>query len=116
MVTSVSCFILYCKCSYSDGCQRVIVETDSLTLKQAVTSDAYDFSQLGDDFRDIKFQFRVGFMNVCVQHCPRMCNQAAHALAAHGTIMSIDTCEIWLGQFPSFVSDYVAGDLSSQAI
>lgn len=91
--------------------QRVIVETDSIMQKQAVTSDAYDLSQLGVVFRDIKFQFRVGFMNVCVEHCPRMCNQAAH-----GTVMNVGTYEIWLGQFPIFVSDCVAGDLSSQAI
>ena len=54
------------KAAIQMGCQRVIIETDSLMLKQAVTSDAYDFSQLGAIFRDIKFQFRGGFMNICV--------------------------------------------------
>ncbi|KAM3278168.1 hypothetical protein ACQJBY_045811 [Aegilops geniculata] len=98
------------------GCDRLILETDSLLLKQAVTSNIYDLSHLGAIFRDIKCQLRVGLSHVYVKQCSRECNHAAHSLAAHGTTMSRSTCEIWLDQFPPFVLDCVAGDYSSTAI
>lgn len=98
------------------GCARVMLETDSVSLKQGVSSEAYDLSALGAVFREIKFQLRACVSNVCIKHCPRSCNQAAHILAAHGTTLDMGTCEIWLGQFPNFVSDAVAGDLSSSVI
>nr|XP_045088296.1 uncharacterized protein LOC123496932 [Aegilops tauschii subsp. strangulata] len=98
------------------GCDRLIIETDSLLLKQAVMSNTYDLSQLGAIFRDIKYQFRVGLSDVSVKHCNRKCNHAAHTLAAHGTTMSRSTWEIWFDKFPSFVSDCVAGDSASTAL
>ncbi|VAI20629.1 hypothetical protein VPH35_084764 [Triticum aestivum] len=98
------------------GCDRLILETDSLLLKQALTSNIYDLSHLGAIFRDIKCQHRVGLSHVSVKHCSRKCNHVAYTLAAHSTTMSRSTWEIWLDQFPPFVSDCVAGDFSSTAI
>jgi hypothetical protein len=95
------------------GCNRIMVETDSMVLKQAVTTDAYDLSQLGALFGDIKFQLRAGLSDVSVTHCKCLCNQAAHSLAVLGTGMYAGSCEVWLGQFPNFVTDCVAGDLSN---
>lgn len=79
------------------GCDRVIFETDSLVLKQAITSEDYNLSALGAVFREIKFQLQVGLSDVCINHVSRLCNQAAHRLAAHGTVMSVGTFECWLG-------------------
>lgn len=98
------------------GCDREMFETDSVSLKQAVTSEAYDLSTLGDVFREIKFRLRASMSDLCIRHCPRSCNQAAHMLAAHGMVLSMGSCEIWLGQFPNFVLDVVAGDLPSNAM
>uniref|UniRef100_A0A8R7RCL6 RNase H type-1 domain-containing protein n=1 Tax=Triticum urartu TaxID=4572 RepID=A0A8R7RCL6_TRIUA len=69
------------------GCDRLILETDSLLLKQALTSNIYDLSHLGAIFRDIKCQHRVGLSHVSVKHCSRECNHVAYTLAAHGTTM-----------------------------
>lgn len=94
----------------------MMLETYSVSLKQAITSDTYDLSVLGVVFREIKFQLRVGVSSVCVKHCPRSCNQAAHMLATYGRVLSSGSCEIWLGQITNFVSNIVAGDLPSNAM
>lgn len=98
------------------GCDRVIFETDSLVLKQAITSEAYNLSTLGVVFREIKFQLHMGLSDVCIKYCPRSCNHLAHSLAAHGTVMNVGTFECWLGQLPDFVNDCVAGDLAGNLL
>ena len=40
------------------GCDQVMLETDSISLEQAVNSEAYDLSALGAVFREIKFRLR----------------------------------------------------------
>lgn len=37
------------------GCDRVMLEINPVSLKQAVSSEAYDLSALGPVFREIKF-------------------------------------------------------------
>ncbi|VAH35038.1 hypothetical protein VPH35_022734 [Triticum aestivum] len=54
------------------GCQQVIFETDSMMLKQAITSTEYDLSKLGSLFQDVKFQMRVGLIVVSFEHCNRV--------------------------------------------
>ena len=60
------------------GCQKVIFEIDSTTLKEAITSNNYDLSALGTLFTDVKFKMYVGLNVVSVNHCSRGCNKAAH--------------------------------------
>lgn len=74
----------------SMGCKQVIFETDSMMLKQAITSTEYDLSKLGSLFQDVKFQMRVGLIVVSFEHCNRECNRAAHILAMHGLGERID--------------------------
>ena len=95
------------------GCHQAIFETDSMVLKQAISSQDYDLAPLGALFQKIKFQMRVGFDNVNLYVCPKSCNNAAHALAAHGTSLGNGSYEIWLGQFPNVVINSVAGDSAS---
>ena len=92
------------------------METDSVQLKNAVCTEEYDMSTLGAVFKDIKSQLRVGFSEASVVSCPRICNMVAHCLAAHGAKLEAGTCETWLGQFPDFVNDRVAGYLFSTGI
>ncbi|VAH43129.1 unnamed protein product [Triticum turgidum subsp. durum] len=98
------------------GCNRVMLETDSVQLKNAVRTEEYDMSTLGAVFKDIKFQLHVGFSGVSIVSCPRSCNVVAHSLAAYGAKLEAGISDIWLGQFPDFVNDAVAGDLSSPVI
>lgn len=95
------------------GCDRVMFETDSTQLRRAVSTEEYDLSALGAIFREIKFQLHVGFSDVCVVNCSRTCNRVAHRLAAFGATLNSGACITWLGQFPEFVQNLVAGDLPS---
>ena len=92
------------------------MKTNFVQLKTAVSNEDYDLSALGAIFKDIKFQLHVGFSGVSIVSCPRSCNVVAHSLAAYGAKLEAGISEIWLGQFPDFVNDAVAGDLSSPVI
>lgn len=98
------------------GCQKVMFEIDCLVLMQTLLSDEYDLSTLGTLFKEVKFLLHVGLSDVSIIHCKRECNVAAHTLAAQGVCMEAGCSENWLGQFPKFVSDAVAGDMSSVLI
>ena len=60
------------------GCQRIILETDAAALKQAITTDAYDGSNLGVIFKEIKTVIRLSFQSCKVEVCPPSCNISAH--------------------------------------
>ena len=96
------------------GYQQVIFETDSTTLKEAITCSNYDLSALGTLFTDVKFKMYVGLNVVSVDHCSRDCNKAAHILAVSGVCMESGCYETWLGHFPQPVLDAVAGDMASE--
>ena len=96
--------------------KNVIIETDSIQLKNATTTEDFDLSALGAIFRDIKAQLYVGFNDVCVVSCPRSCNVVVHKLATYGAKLGASLCEVWLGQVPDFVNNVVAGDVSSSVM
>jgi hypothetical protein len=104
------------KFSAQMGCNQVIFEMDSATLKQAISSKEYDLAPLGAIFQEIKFHLSVPFEAVKLNVCPRSCNSAAHCLAAHGINMGNGQSETWVGQFPEFVSNSVTGDLASMSL
>ena len=70
-------------------------------------------STLGAVFQEIKFHLNVAFDDVNVSVCPRSCNVVAHSLAAHGVRLGDGEYETWLGHFPEFVVNSVAGDSPS---
>jgi ribonuclease HI len=98
------------------GCTRVIFETDSRILKQAISSDEYKLAPFGALFQDIKLQLKVAFTDVKLNTCSRSCNNAAHTLAAHGASMGNGIYDTWLGHFPDFVANAVADDLVSMSV
>ena len=61
-----------------------IFETDCLNLKNTLTTSDYSFSQIGTLISDIKFRLRMNFIEARVPYTPRVCNRAAHELAARG--------------------------------
>ncbi|KAI4968921.1 hypothetical protein ZWY2020_046251 [Hordeum vulgare] len=66
------------------GMGRIILETDSQILKQALLSPSLDQSRLGHLFLDIKYQLITEFIDYAVEFCPRACNKPAHSLAVLG--------------------------------
>ena len=92
------------------GICRVIVATDSLNLKQALTSNSFDHARLGHLFLDIKYRLTMEFHDYVVEYCPRACNKPAHCLAALGIRESGTDQLLWLSDYPDDVSRLVADD------
>jgi hypothetical protein len=58
---------------------RVILETDSLILKQALESDSYIFAEVGGMLYEMKNVISSHFSNFFCSFAPRTCNKVAHA-------------------------------------
>jgi hypothetical protein len=97
------------------GCQKIILETDAVVLKQSITSDLYDYSNLGVLFREIRPVMQSSFHSCKVEVCPWACDISAHCLATYGVGMEQTSCHIWLDPFPGYVKDLVTGSLSSSS-
>ncbi|KAI4993654.1 hypothetical protein ZWY2020_007967 [Hordeum vulgare] len=91
------------------GC--VIFETDCSDLQQAISSTAQDRGPLGILFREAKFRLQPGFIEWKIMYSPRMCNNAAHVLAARGMVGVTDR-RVWQFNFPEDVIRVVAADLA----
>lgn len=97
------------------GILKVVLETDALLLKEALEEEGINFSSLGVVIDRLKAFICSQFMEYKIEHCPRLCNQVAHALAAKGTLMA---------GVPDCVSDgcdpcvalLVASDLASRTV
>ncbi|KAI5018291.1 hypothetical protein ZWY2020_043179 [Hordeum vulgare] len=63
---------------------RVIFKTDCSNPRQAISSTTQDRGPLGILFREAKFRLQLGFIEWNIMYSPRMCNNAAHVLAACG--------------------------------
>lgn len=94
------------------GRNRVIVETDVVALKQALSGATYDLAEQGALSRELKSSLTSNFDFVEVSICPRACNKTAHVLAAYGASLDLEN-QLWFDQVPDFVSVAVAGDLPS---
>ncbi|XBH78785.1 hypothetical protein VPH35_104926 [Triticum aestivum] len=91
------------------GCCKVVLETDSVVLKQAITSNDYDDSTLGALFKEMKRIIQYSFQCCKIDVCPRACNVSAHVLAAYGVSLEQASYQIWLDPLPDYVQDLVAG-------
>lgn len=92
------------------GIGRVIFETDSLSLQQAIGSSSFDLSPFGHLFREIKFKMHTQFIVAEIYHVPRKCNKPAHVLAALGAGLDHGTTHIWYDDYPVDVTCAVTGD------
>ncbi|KAE8798197.1 hypothetical protein D1007_26488 [Hordeum vulgare] len=70
------------------GVQKVVLETDALLLKEALEEEGVNFSCVGAVFDRLRTFIRSQFLGYKIEHCTRICNQVAHALAANGTFMA----------------------------
>jgi len=68
----------------SPGIQRIIVETDALSVTKAIGDPGSDRSLLSTMFREIRARLLCDFVATSVSHYPRACNSVAHTIAALG--------------------------------
>jgi hypothetical protein len=64
------------------GIARVVLETDALTVKNALEGDDYRLSTLGGLIAETKHLMASEFVSCKVRFCPRVCNRIAHELAS----------------------------------
>jgi hypothetical protein len=88
------------------------LETDCLNLKNALHSDEWDAAPKGMLIREIKIFLRSSFNTAIPMFAPRTCNAIAHRLAQFGVELENVSSVCWLEDFPAFVTDLVASDIS----
>jgi hypothetical protein len=97
----------------TEQCMMAIeLETDYLNLKNAIQSSEWDQAPEGMLISELRFFICSSFNVVSLFHVPRSCNVAAYSLAQEGAALNPGSRLVWLENFPAFVSDLVANDLS----
>ncbi|XP_071685499.1 uncharacterized protein [Lolium perenne] len=94
------------------GSFRVIFESDSLSLVNAVKSGDADLSDSGVLYREARSLCVLAFDAFEFRFCRRSCNKAAHAIAQHGGALGVQNL-LWLDDEPDFVTGLVASDLAT---
>jgi hypothetical protein len=97
------------------GFHRVIFESDSLNLVNALKSGDADLSDIGVLFREARSLCMLAVDAFEFKFCRRSCNKAAHAIAQHGKTLGVQNL-IWLEDAPAFVSVLVASDLATHQV
>ena len=89
---------------------RIIFETDSLILKQAMSDDSYLLASAGGAIVELKQFVEENFLSYEFVHAPRSCNKAANVLAAVGCSCPLVSVLSW-DSTPCIV-DVVTSDLA----
>ncbi|KAF8665180.1 hypothetical protein HU200_054156 [Digitaria exilis] len=92
------------------GISFIQVETDSTNLRRTLTSTEYDHAPGGCLFKEIHDLLSLDFHVLYIEHCNRLCNACAHALAHSGLVRDPDHPCVWHDPLPDFVNFYLAHD------
>jgi hypothetical protein len=91
------------------GIGQLFLETDTQKVKKALESELQDLSTAGTLVDELKFFTSTNFISFeCVQ-IPRVCNKAAHVLAALG-VGSTEGAEHMSREVPDSVNVIVGHD------
>ncbi|XBI02566.1 hypothetical protein VPH35_131085 [Triticum aestivum] len=93
------------------GATRVVFETDSELLAEALDIRKADSSPYAAIIEDIKFQLKLWFSKWHVSACRRTMNSVAHELAQIGCSCLPNICMEWNDSVPPNVADRVLGDM-----
>uniref|UniRef100_J3LH35 RNase H type-1 domain-containing protein n=1 Tax=Oryza brachyantha TaxID=4533 RepID=J3LH35_ORYBR len=98
------------------GISRMIIESDSAALVQALKTCDMDYALGGLRFREARNLINLDFLDVSIQHCKRSCNLCAHELARLGLNGDPNQLSVWVDPLPQFVRNLCARDLAEQII
>lgn len=91
------------------GMCHVVLETDSMTLKQAMDTDDHRPAGMGGLICELKKLIGSSFISCSFVFTPRECNKVAHALAPLGCICPHNTVK-QLDSMPPGMKDLVASN------
>ncbi|XP_041016296.1 uncharacterized protein LOC121258801 [Juglans microcarpa x Juglans regia] len=86
------------------GLSKIILESDSLILVEALQVEGESLLVLGNLISEVKRMLHQ-FQEAKVQHVPRMGNQVAHCLARHA--WRVQDVELWMHSFPDIIAQHV---------
>lgn len=96
----------------SMGVQEIIVETDTMLVRDALSGDNYRLSTVGGLVTEMNFFISAELRSCNLSVCKRDCNRVAHALAAAGCKFSSGISNTWDGvpqEFECVVTSDLAG-------
>jgi len=73
------------------GVQKLILESDAMTVIQAINSSVFDQSSASGMLWELKECLSSNFTSCHVAYIPRSCNLVSHSLAALGASLSPGT-------------------------
>jgi hypothetical protein len=88
---------------------KVVFESDSKVLVDALNSDSHELSEIGVLLREARSLCISSFDLFSFKHCRRVCNKIAHILAKFGS-QTEEECVGWTDVAPDFLSDLVASE------
>ena len=94
------------------GVQEIIVETDTMLVRDALSGDNYRLSTVGGLVTEMKFFISTELRSCNLSVCKHDCNRVAHALAAAGCKFSSGISNTWDGvpqEFECVVTSDLAG-------
>ncbi|KAI4979005.1 hypothetical protein ZWY2020_015758 [Hordeum vulgare] len=93
------------------GTTRVVFETDSQLLTEAMDTSRTDASPYTAIIEDPKYQLKLWFTHWSVITCNRSSNMVAHVLAQIGSTCAPDNCVEWDSVVPPDVAYHVSGEM-----
>jgi ribonuclease HI len=97
------------------GAFRVIFESDSLNLVNALKSGDHDMADIGVLYREARSLYTLAFDSFEFSFCRRLCNKVAHAIAQHGRELGVVNSS-WSEDASAFVSALVASDIATHRV
>jgi ribonuclease HI len=105
--------VLAMEATASLGSYRVIFESDSINLVNAITKGGYDLADTGVLMREARSLRSLHFDHAEFRYCRRECNKVAHCLAKYGYQASTPS-SYWMDVAPDCVIGLVASDIAGQ--
>ncbi|KAE8767250.1 Glutamyl-tRNA reductase 1, chloroplastic [Hordeum vulgare] len=103
-------------CATELGLVRVLFETDSTLLQEAMDFARVDASAYAAVIEDLKFQLKMWFSKHKITVCRREANTAAHHLASIGRPYASNHFDEWKNLVPAPLAACVEGDLPSHRL
>lgn len=94
------------------GISRIVLETDSSQLKEALASSSMDLAIGGGLFRDLRDSLLDDFSCDSICNVSRVCNSVAHDIAKRGLSWDLGQFEVCTDPLPECVNSLCAREFA----